>query len=99
MTESANGGLGEKRQGVSQVSSSAELCPSTTGSDQISALNAGVSGPGKFRDTSASAGLTDYTVLKAVSGQTGLRRAPKHNSFGPRGARLRPLTVGQVLLP
>ncbi len=98
LTESASGAFGEKKQGVNPAS---PIFPSTMGSDQLSALNAanGVSGLGKQRDTSTNAGLTENTMAKAVPGHAGLRRAPSHNSFGPRGARLRPLSVGQVLSP
>jgi hypothetical protein len=99
LTENSSGNLGERRQGVSPASSSSDMRPpiSLSGSD-ISALHAGLSRPVKLSDTSAIAGHADNTVFKAVPGQPGLRRAP-HNSLGPRGARLRPLTVGQVLAP
>ena len=94
--------MGERRQGISPSLSSADMSPLVVlGSDHVSAMSAGVGGPGKFtKDSSAStsAGLADTTIPKAVPGQAGLRLAPTQNLLGPRAARLRPLTVGQVLL-
>jgi hypothetical protein len=100
-TDHASVSMGEKRQGVSPSSSSADMPQLIVlGPDQVSAMSAGVGGPGKFmKDSSAStsAGLADTTISKAMPGQAGLRRAPTQNLLGPRAARLRPLTVGQVL--
>jgi hypothetical protein len=93
LVECVGEGKGEKRQVGNPALSSA-------GSDYLSGLNAasGIFGQEKFRDTSTKAVLSDTTMSKAVAGQVALtgRQSPRH-SFGPRRARLRPLTVGQVL--
>ena len=102
LTENVSGGLGEKRLVVvgTSASSSAELRPSAVGSDQISALNpaSGIFGPdNKLRDASTKNALTDNTLSKVVPGQAAIRQSTKHSLFGPRRARLCPLTVDQVI--
>jgi hypothetical protein len=101
LTEKISRGIGEKRQVGNPSLSSADFHPSSLGSDQLSALNlnaaSGNIGPEKFRDTSTKAVLTDNIMSQAVPGQAVHRRGAKHNSFGLRRVRLRPLTVGQVL--